>query len=188
MVILCDTANLSTGGTAIDRTDEIHPENATIARRAARTIEVRIRTNDFEEARRSESFLEPTDLESDVYPTLDRLLRKAWERRVTVRLAAVKFSNLYPATGQEVFDFRPMNGGADFCGCLAEAPRGARRNLALAVDALRAALGPQAILRGHDLFLREQIQNGRGAGSVGESRSLETNRLHGRRRHGKMSA
>jgi cyanophycin synthetase len=29
------TANLSTGGTAIDRTDDIHPENATIARRAA---------------------------------------------------------------------------------------------------------------------------------------------------------
>ncbi len=32
------TANLSTGGTAIDRTDEIHPENIWIAQRAARTI------------------------------------------------------------------------------------------------------------------------------------------------------
>lgn len=31
-------ANLSTGGTAIDRTDVIHPENADVARRAARAI------------------------------------------------------------------------------------------------------------------------------------------------------
>jgi cyanophycin synthetase len=37
-VYLRDTANLSTGGTAVDRTDDIHPDNATIARRAARAI------------------------------------------------------------------------------------------------------------------------------------------------------
>jgi cyanophycin synthetase len=38
VVFLRDTANISTGGTAIDRTDVIHPENATIARRAAQVI------------------------------------------------------------------------------------------------------------------------------------------------------
>lgn len=37
-VVLKDSANLSTGGTAIDRTDEIHPDNAAICRRAARTL------------------------------------------------------------------------------------------------------------------------------------------------------
>lgn len=37
-VWLRTTANLSAGGTAIDRTSEIHPENAAIARRAALTI------------------------------------------------------------------------------------------------------------------------------------------------------
>ena len=37
-VVLAATANLSTGGTAVDRTDEIHPDNALIARRAALTI------------------------------------------------------------------------------------------------------------------------------------------------------
>ncbi|MBC7739707.1 MAG: cyanophycin synthetase, partial [Candidatus Saccharibacteria bacterium] len=37
-VFLRQTANLSTGGTAMDRTDEIHPENALIARRAVRVI------------------------------------------------------------------------------------------------------------------------------------------------------
>jgi len=37
-VLLRTTANLSAGGTAIDRTDEIHPDNAAIARRAALAI------------------------------------------------------------------------------------------------------------------------------------------------------
>jgi cyanophycin synthetase len=37
-VILSPTANMSTGGSAIDRTDDIHPDNALIASRAALTI------------------------------------------------------------------------------------------------------------------------------------------------------
>ena len=37
-VVLTPTANLSTGATAIDRTDDIHPDNACIARRAALTV------------------------------------------------------------------------------------------------------------------------------------------------------
>ncbi|NEO87779.1 MAG: cyanophycin synthetase [Spirulina sp. SIO3F2] len=37
-VYLRATANLSTGGSAIDRTDQIHPENVWIAERVARTI------------------------------------------------------------------------------------------------------------------------------------------------------
>jgi cyanophycin synthetase len=41
------TANLSTGGTAIDRTNEIHPENAEIARRAALVIGLDIAGIDF---------------------------------------------------------------------------------------------------------------------------------------------
>lgn len=41
------TANLSTGGTAIDRTDEIHPDNASIARRAALTVGLDVAGVDF---------------------------------------------------------------------------------------------------------------------------------------------
>ena len=37
-VVLAATANLSTGGTSIDRTDEMHPDNASAARRAALTV------------------------------------------------------------------------------------------------------------------------------------------------------
>jgi cyanophycin synthetase len=37
-IVLRGTANLSTGGTAIDRTDEIHPDNAAIAMQAAAIV------------------------------------------------------------------------------------------------------------------------------------------------------
>ncbi|PVM93658.1 cyanophycin synthetase [Caulobacter endophyticus] len=46
-VSLRATANLSTGGTAIDRTDDIHPENAAIARRAALTVGLDVAGIDF---------------------------------------------------------------------------------------------------------------------------------------------
>ena len=47
IVRLRDTANLSTGGSAIDRTDVIHPVNAMIARRAAAVIGLDIAGIDF---------------------------------------------------------------------------------------------------------------------------------------------
>ena len=46
-VFLAETANLSTGGIAIDRTDEIHPENATMARRAALAVGLDVAGIDF---------------------------------------------------------------------------------------------------------------------------------------------
>jgi cyanophycin synthetase len=44
---LRNTGNLSTGGTAIDRTDRIHPENAEMARRAAKVVGLDIAGIDF---------------------------------------------------------------------------------------------------------------------------------------------
>jgi cyanophycin synthetase len=58
VVALRETANLSTGGTAIDRTDEIHPENATIARRAALTVGLDVAGIDFIATDISRSVLE----------------------------------------------------------------------------------------------------------------------------------
>ena len=46
-VRLRSTGNLSTGGTAIDRTDVIHPDNASIAQRAAQTIGLDVAGIDF---------------------------------------------------------------------------------------------------------------------------------------------
>ncbi|WP_244470269.1 cyanophycin synthetase [Microvirga vignae] len=47
VIYLCDTANLSTGGTAVDRTDDIHPDNALIARRAAQAVGLDVAGIDF---------------------------------------------------------------------------------------------------------------------------------------------
>ncbi|MGG5808693.1 cyanophycin synthetase [Falsiroseomonas sp. CW058] len=47
VVWLRDTANLSTGGTAVDRTDEIHPENAMLACRAAAAVGLDVAGIDF---------------------------------------------------------------------------------------------------------------------------------------------
>jgi cyanophycin synthetase len=47
IVYLRATANLSTGGTAVDRTNEIHPDNVDIARRAAMIIGLDIAGIDF---------------------------------------------------------------------------------------------------------------------------------------------
>ncbi|MFC4454412.1 cyanophycin synthetase [Deinococcus sonorensis] len=47
VMVLRDTANLSTGGTAIDRTDVIHPDNVTVARRAALMIGLDVAGIDF---------------------------------------------------------------------------------------------------------------------------------------------
>jgi cyanophycin synthetase len=47
VVPLRATANLSTGGTAVDRTNEIHPDNAEIARRAAMIVGLDVAGVDF---------------------------------------------------------------------------------------------------------------------------------------------
>jgi cyanophycin synthetase len=47
VVQLRATANLSTGGTAVDRTNEIHPDNAEIARRAAMIVGLDVAGVDF---------------------------------------------------------------------------------------------------------------------------------------------
>ena len=63
--------------------------------RSIRTLTVKVRYNDMAEDQVSESLREPTDLETDVYGRLHRLLRKAWKRRVSLRLVSLKLSNVY---------------------------------------------------------------------------------------------
>ena len=111
--------------------------------KAIRTVEVRVRYNDFDECRRSESLNEPTDLESEVYPTLYRLLKKAWERRVSLRLVSVKVSGVYDGVFQAGLPL--VNAGVDTA---------QQRRAAVVVDRLRARYGAGAVMRGHDLFLQ----------------------------------
>lgn len=111
-------------------------------RRSIRTLTVKVRYNDMAEDQASESLLEPTDLETDVYCLIRGLLRKTWKRRVSLRLVSLKLSNLY--RGSYSTELALPN---------------ARRSdvasrLAIHIDALRKTHGDGIILRGHDFRLR----------------------------------
>jgi len=120
-------------------------------RKAIRVVEVRIRTNDFEDSRRSESLDEPTDLETDAYASLARLFRKAWQRRVSLRLVGVTLSGVYPCIFQCGLPL--VDSGVD---------PAQHRRLAPALDTLRSRYGKRAVMRGHDLFLQHYGEKARG--------------------------
>ena len=112
--------------------------------KSVRTVTVKVRYNDMDEDQCSESLLEPTDLETTLYTRISLLLRKAWRRRVSLRLVSLKFSNIY-------------DGGARWNLPLDRPSQQteARRRLAGVIDELRRDRGYQVVLRGHDFLLRE---------------------------------
>lgn len=116
--------------------------------KSVRTLTVRVRYNDFDEDQASESLREPTDLETDVYSELRVLLRKAWKRRVSVRLVSLKLSNIY--SGPLLTEL-PLGGPGH--------THEANARLAFQVDALRRTHGQSIILRGHDFRLRSPPLN-----------------------------
>ncbi len=113
-------------------------------RRSIRTLTVKVRYNDMAEDQVSESLLEPTDLEAEVYGRLETMLRTAWKRRVSVRLVSLKLSNLYDSRFRS--ELALGNEGIR---------REARSRLAGVVDLLRKTHGDGVILHGHDFRLRE---------------------------------
>ncbi|MEW6159035.1 MAG: DNA polymerase III subunit alpha [Verrucomicrobiota bacterium] len=106
-----------------------------------RTFTVKVRYNDMAEDQCGESLLEPTDLESDLYPRLRVLLRQAWKRRVSLRLVSLKLSNVYDAFFRSEL---PLETGQR---------QEARRRLATTVDELRRTHGERVVFRGHDFVL-----------------------------------
>ena len=108
-----------------------------------RTPTVHVRSHDMSEEPAGASLREPTDLETEIYGEIGRLLRQAWKRRVRLRLVALKLSNLYDGR------FR-----AQLALDASVRQHEARQRLADAVDALRGKYGPGAVLRGHDFILR----------------------------------
>jgi cyanophycin synthetase len=81
-VILRDTANISTGGTAIDRTDDIHPDNLCIAVRAALTLGLDVAGIDF------------------LAPDISRSVRETGGAVVEVNAAPGFRMHLHPAVGR----------------------------------------------------------------------------------------
>jgi DNA-directed DNA polymerase III PolC len=114
-------------------------------RKSIRTVTLRLRYNDMDEVTRSTSLDEPTDLEHDLYPLLQAMLTRAWERRVSVRLIGLRFTKVYE-TG--------------FCNVLpleqSDMKRERLHTLSLVVDDLRR--GHRSIMRGHDLWLSQHRQ------------------------------
>jgi DNA-directed DNA polymerase III PolC len=111
--------------------------------RSIRTLTVKVRYNDMAEDQASESLLEPTDLETDVYGLLHTLLRKAWKRRVSLRLVSLKLSHLYDGPLLSELPILPAAKRHD-----------SNARLAAQIDALRKTHGHAIILRGHDFRLR----------------------------------
>jgi len=112
--------------------------------RTIRTLTIKVRYNDFAEDQCSESLLEPTDLETDIYGRLRPMLRAAWKRRISLRLVSLKLSNVYgPRFASEL----PLTVGMQ--------RQGAQSRLATTIDHLRQTRGQSVILRGHDLRLRD---------------------------------
>jgi DNA-directed DNA polymerase III PolC len=127
--------------------------------KTVRTIEVRVRYNDFDDCRRSESLEEPTDLETDSYSVLSRLLKKAWQRRVSLRLVSVKLSGVYGVIFQCSLPL--LNAGIDSA---------QRRRLSPILDRIKGRYGDGAIMRGHDLFLQTYGQERQAAPLVPKKR------------------
>jgi DNA-directed DNA polymerase III PolC len=111
--------------------------------RTVRTLHVRVRYNDMDEDQVSESLNEPTDLETDIYGRLTVMLRKAWKRRVSLRLVSLKLSNLYDGRFRSEL---PLE--------VSVQRQEAHAKLASVIDELRHKRGHSAVLRGHDLRLR----------------------------------
>jgi DNA-directed DNA polymerase III PolC len=110
---------------------------------SVRTLTVKVRYNDMAEDQLSESLVEPTDLETDVYGRLRQMLRRAWKRRVSLRLVSLKLSNVYDGRFRTEL---PLEVSA--------LRQEARSRIASVLDELRKARGHSVILRGHDFILR----------------------------------
>src|SRR5258706_3517629 len=117
--------------------------------KALRTVTVKVRYNDMDEEQASESLQEPTDLETEIYSTVSALLRKAWKRRVSLRLVSLKLSNLYDGLLHSALALH----------ALARRHAGQER-LAGVVDDLRHRFGRGAVLRAHDFTLRARKDRG----------------------------
>jgi error-prone DNA polymerase len=111
--------------------------------KSIRTVTVKVRYNDMDEEQCSESLSEPTDLETDLYSRTGALLRRAWRRRVSLRLVSLRLSQVYEGAFRLELALDRASQQTD-----------ARRRLARVVDELRHSLGRDAVLRGHDFLLR----------------------------------
>src|SRR5205814_1872590 len=122
--------------------------------KSIRTLAVKVRYNDMDEEQASESLEEPTDLETEIYSRLSMLLRRAWKRRVSLRLVSLKLSNLYDRRFRSALALDAS-----------DRQREAGQRLVDVVDDLRQKYGRSVVLRGHDFILRAKSERGEEPGN-----------------------
>jgi len=110
-----------------------------------RTVTVKIRYNDFSESTRSNSLEEPTDIETELYSPIAALVTKAWDRRVSLRLVALKLSHVYGGVFRHELALVTSTNTYQ-----------QKKGLADAIDSIRSRFGKSAVMRGHDYWLRRQ--------------------------------
>lgn len=111
--------------------------------KSIRTVTLRLRYNDMDEVTRSSSLDEPTDLEHDLYPLLQAMLTRAWERRVSIRLIGLRFTKVYETGFSSLLPLEQS-----------DMKRERLHTLSLVIDDLRSS--QRSIMRGHDLWLAQQ--------------------------------
>lgn len=111
--------------------------------KSIRTITLRLRYNDMDEVTRTSSLDEPTDLEHDLYPLLQAMLSRAWERRVSLRLIGLCFTKIYETGFSSVLQLEQS-----------DVKRERLHTLSLVIDDLRSS--QRSIMRGHDLWLSQR--------------------------------
>ncbi len=110
--------------------------------KSARTLSLKLRYSDMEETERSVSLAEPGDLPDDFYSHALALLKKAWDRRVRLRMIRVKLSAIYNTPPlPDLFTAED---------------RARRTAIQEVLTQVRRRYGPQALMRAHDLYLRER--------------------------------
>jgi len=116
--------------------------------KSIRTVTVKVRYNDMDEEQAADSLTEPTDLETDLYPLVSQLLRKAWRRRVSLRLVSLRLSNVHAGALRSGLALTPEVARHD-----------AEERLAGVIDKVRRQYGRQAVFRGHEFVLRRGQEN-----------------------------
>jgi DNA polymerase-4 len=106
--------------------------------KAIRTVTVKVRYPDFTDTSHGLTLPQATDLETDIYPHLQSLLRGAWTRKEPIRLASLRFSNVTEPVFQAEFALDSQS-----------TQRTRQRDIARLMDEMRARSLP--VKRGHSL-------------------------------------
>ena len=120
--------------------------------RKTKTLTLKLRYSDMNEAQGSESLPSPTCLESDIYPLIRPLLERIWEKNLRIRMIGISLSNLYSIDSltEELPLFANQSGSSQ-----------TRLRLATTIDLLHKTLGANSIRPARDILPPSRKMNGK---------------------------